>query len=943
MTTETFIFELRTRGAKRSARDIRRIGQSANQVRKTLAFLRSALVVVASVRVFAGLVGAMADFADAMATVRAVTGATTAQFTRMRDAAKELGATTRFTATEAAEGMLALGRAGFSTSEIIETIPRTLALAQAGALELGKASEITAGALRAFGLSTQDAERVVDVFTFTANNSLNTVLDLGEAMRSVAPVASGLGITIEELSAALGTLGNVNIRAGLAGRGLRRVITDLESPTGDLAKILDKLGIKQEEVRISSVGFAEALKVLADAGVGATLAARAFGKRGAAIFATLAANLDATDKFSAALLRAAGITKKTAAIIDDNLKGALFKTKSALEAVLLALGDLGTEAFLQQFFEGLADVLRAIARNIDNVVSALGVLLKAFLALKALRLLFFLLNLRKSFGLLFRIIARNPLGLLATAIAGVTALMTGFQRQLKLTADGAETVEDALTVFGELLDNEVTQAVNGLGFEFEDFQDIVDTMVLNVTKAFVFMLKVISGVIAALKVLFSQDTKSMVQELDANLRVGVRRILNFFKDETNKLLKDLGKETNFFDTTQDQEFLAALRAEVKALTPDVKTMGNAFDEIFDTFDERVQKARTFRELKEFADLPDEFFDPTLPFVEKKLKPGLTPEGIGLDEVTKSTEQLTDALRNLEAAQFPVLRNLDAELKILTTIGEAVENDIELRVEAEELIRRTTRAQLGLGMSTEQLAEEIKVLNQLRREGIIDMKEEEALIRKVTIAQLEQSRDAGDGIKRAFLKLQDDATNAAKFTEKVFTDAFEAVSEGITNMILGIEQDFGAFIRNLGKQLIKLGVQQALLAGIGSITGQKSVSGGAGVRDLTGTLLKSIFSGLGGLFGGPTALQLSGPFKHGGAFKVGAGSSLQSVPGIDNRLVAFRARDGEEVTVTPKNSSGGGSTNIVFNVVARDVNSFLRSQSQLQNRALAGIAQARKKR
>jgi len=467
MATETFIFELRTRGAKRSAADIRRIGKSANQVRRTLAFLRSALVVVASVRVFAQLVGGLANFAQAMATVKAVTGSTTQQFKLMRDVAKDLGATTRFTATEAAEGMLALGRAGFSTNEIIATIPQTLALAQAGALELGKASEITAGALRAFSLDTSQAERVVDVFTFTANNSLNTVLDLGEAMKLVAPIASGVGVSIEELGAALAILGNVNIRASLAGTGLRRVITDLESPTGDLAKILDKLGIKQEEVRVSSVGLFAALKRLREAGVGATLAARAFGKRGAAIAAVLGTAGDSLSDFAKKLKNVQGVTQETARIMDENLNGALLKTKSALEAVLLAFGDIGVETFLVEFFEGLADVLRAVARNIGNVVSAVGVLIKAFIALKAVRLILFLVNVRKSFALLWLVISRNPIGLLATALAGVTALMVGFQDQIKLAEGSSETMGDAMTAFSNIMDGEVTRAVNALGFEFE--------------------------------------------------------------------------------------------------------------------------------------------------------------------------------------------------------------------------------------------------------------------------------------------------------------------------------------------------------------------------------------------------------------------------------------------------------------------------------------------
>lgn len=929
MATETFIFELRTRGAKRSAADIRRIGKSANQVRRTLAFLRSALVVVASVRVFAKLVGGLADFAQAMATVKAVTGATTQQFARMRDVAKELGATTRFTATEAAEGILALGRAGFDTSEIIATIPQTLALAQAGALDLGKASEITAGALRAFGLATSQAERVVDVFTFTANSSLNTVLDLGEAMKLVAPIASGVGVTIEELAASLATLGNVNIRASLAGTGLRRVITDLESPTGDLAKILDKLNISHEKVRVSTVGFAAALKVLSDAGVGATLAARAFGKRGAAIFAVLARNSDSTDKFSAALENIQGITKKTADIMDDNLNGALLKTKSALEAVLLALGDLGVETFLQQFFEGLADVLRAVAKNIGNVVSAIGVLIKAFIALKAIRLILFLVNVRKSFALLWLVISRNPIGLVVGAFAAITSVMVGFQDQIKLTEEGSQTMGDALTAFSEIMDEEVTRAVNALGFEFEDFAGIVKSVVEVSVDAFIFLLRGITGVVAAIRVRFIELRRDQLQ-----FAIERRKQFNEFESLLGGAPKAVQSFFEFFGFDPEAGARELIDLEVKlndvnkALTDLKKTPFEAFLDGFDSLPKRIAQVEALRIAMETISLPADRGDLDVPFVDQQINPGLSADF--LNRETKSREAMTNALRKLEAAQFPFIKQLLEEAEVIEIITDARARGITFLTDENELKKRIIRSNLGLGMSTEQLAEEIKKLNLLRQEGIISLKEEEVLIRKVTIAQLDQQRTAGAGIERAFLKLQDDASNAAKFTEKVFNDAFESVSDGITNMILGIEQDFGSFIRDLGAQLVKLGVQQALLSAGSLFPGAPSspTSNIAGIGGFITGGLKSLFG-----------------FSHGGTFRVGGNTAIESLPGIDNRLVAFRARDGEEVTVTPKNSGVGGvgPTNIVFNVVTRDADSFLRSQSQLQNRALAGIAQARRKR
>ncbi|MCH7989924.1 MAG: hypothetical protein IID46_12345, partial [Planctomycetes bacterium] len=237
------------------------------------------------------------------------------------------------------------------------------------------------------------------------------------------------------------------------------------------------------------------------------------------------------------------------------------------------------------------------------------------------------------------------------------------------------------------------------------------------------------------------------------------------------------------------------------------------------------------------------------FQVNKIEAGKSAKDIGLDEATKSAKQLTDALRALEASVFPLEAAFVAEDKIRQTINEAAAEGITLSVEENELIKRTQRSIAGLSNAKAQLAERVKLLQRLLVAERASLEEVEVATRKATIATLEQSREAGDGIKLAFLKLQNDASNAAKFTEKVFSDAFESVSEGITNMLLGIETDFNAFIRNLGAQLVKLGVQQALLSAGSLFPGAPAspTSGAAGI----GGFVTDFFG-----------------FKHGGAFKVG---------------------------------------------------------------------------
>ena len=132
-----------------------------------------------------------AGFADQMAEVRAVTGAVGADFEKLTGLATELGRTTSFTASQVAEGMTELGRAGYKPAEIFAAIPDVLNLARGTATELGTAAEIAAASMRGFGLSAEDTTRIADVLTATANNSAQTLEDVGEAMNTPDPPGHG--------------------------------------------------------------------------------------------------------------------------------------------------------------------------------------------------------------------------------------------------------------------------------------------------------------------------------------------------------------------------------------------------------------------------------------------------------------------------------------------------------------------------------------------------------------------------------------------------------------------------------------------------------------------------------------------------------------------------------------------------------------------------------
>jgi hypothetical protein len=184
----------------------------------------------------AAIVKVAADFERATNRVSALTGATADQFERLRDQAKELGATTQFSATQAAEAQAFLAQAGFNTDQIFRSLPGTLNLAGAAQLDLGRSADIVSNILTGFQLDVGELDRAVDVLAKAFVSSNTDLEQLGQGFKFVGPVASAFGISLEETAAALGLLGNAGLQASSAGTGLRRIISTL-------AKEQDKLGI----------------------------------------------------------------------------------------------------------------------------------------------------------------------------------------------------------------------------------------------------------------------------------------------------------------------------------------------------------------------------------------------------------------------------------------------------------------------------------------------------------------------------------------------------------------------------------------------------------------------------------------------------------------------------------------------------------------------------
>ena len=199
-----------------------------------------------------------------MSRVQAISGATGKEFDALKQQAMELGASTAFSASEAAEGMENLASAGFNTNEIIAAMPGMLDLAASSGEDLASSADIAASTLRGFGLEAEQAGHVADVLAKNAADTNAAVADTREAMKYAAPVAHNFGISMEECAAAIGIMSDAGIKGGQAGTSLRGALSRLAKPTDDMKEIMNKLGLEFFDSNGKMISLTEQTKMLSE-------------------------------------------------------------------------------------------------------------------------------------------------------------------------------------------------------------------------------------------------------------------------------------------------------------------------------------------------------------------------------------------------------------------------------------------------------------------------------------------------------------------------------------------------------------------------------------------------------------------------------------------------------------------------------------------------------
>lgn len=310
-----------------------------------------------------------ADFEQQMSAVGAVSQATSADMARLEKAAKQFGATTAFSATEAGQGMEFLARAGFSTDEQIAALGPTLNAAAADGIDLATSADIIANTLKGLALPATDAARAADVLALASAKSNTNMTELGEAMRYAAPEAKTLGIDLETTTAVLGAVADAGLKGSIGGSSFTQALIKLAKPTKAGQEILDKFHISMTKTASGGLDMVDVFKQIHSKTAGITdvmergrVVEELFGIRGQKAFTAMETAIDTgkIDTLVTSLNNAEGAAERMAQQRLDNFTGSVTLLKSAVEGFSLETAgrflDVAKES-IQGYTKGISDVV----------------------------------------------------------------------------------------------------------------------------------------------------------------------------------------------------------------------------------------------------------------------------------------------------------------------------------------------------------------------------------------------------------------------------------------------------------------------------------------------------------------------------------------------------------------------------------------------------------
>lgn len=491
---------------------------------KTTGGLLSKNVTLPIVGVGAAAVKTATDFEAGMSEVKAISGATGSEFDALRDKAIEMGAKTKFSASDSADAFKYMAMAGWDASQMMDGIAGIMDLAAASGEDLATTSDIVTDALTAFGLQASDSAHFAGVLAQASSKSNTNVGLMGETFKYVAPVAGALGYSIEDTAVAIGLMANSGIKGSQAGTALRSTITRLAKPVGEAKDAVEELKISITNTDGTMKPLSQTMVELREKFAGLTeeqkaqYAAMLAGQEGmSGLLAIVNASDEDFQKLTDEINNANGAAEDMASVMMDNTAGAVEQLKGALESAGILIGEKLTPYIrkLAEWITGLVEKFNSLSEEEQDQIVKFGLILAAIgpvllILAKVISVVSTVVKAFKLFGTTMTTI-KTSIDLvkagytgLATQMGGIPKLVagisTGFGGMLAPIAAVIAIVAVLVGAFvtlwktnEEFRDNMVgiwnsikesinnffdgvVERINALGFDFENITEVIKTV-----------------------------------------------------------------------------------------------------------------------------------------------------------------------------------------------------------------------------------------------------------------------------------------------------------------------------------------------------------------------------------------------------------------------------------------------------------------------------------
>lgn len=441
-----------------------------------------------------------ADFDSEMSKVSAISGATGTDLDKLRGKAREMGAKTKFSASEAAQGMQYMAMAGWKTQDMMDGLEGIMNLAAASGEDLASTSDIVTDALTAFGLSAKDSSHFSDILAAASSNANTNVSMMGETFKYAAPVLGSLGYTAEDAALAIGLMANAGIKSSQAGTSLRGAITNLAKPTDTVAAAMDKYGISLTDSSGKMLSLRELMEQLRQKLGGlseaeqAQAAAALFGKNAmSGMLAIINGSDKDFEKLAGAIDNCDGSSEKMANTMNDNLQGQITILMSQIQELAISFGEILMPKIrdIVTHVQNFVDKLNAMDEGQKETILRIGMFVAALAPM--------LMGLGKV--ITFSANVSRALGTLSAGLVKAGGFSGVFTKALGLITSPAAIVVGAIAA--------ITAVIIHLWNTNEDFRNTITAIWQKIKDAFTTFAAGISERLSALGITFSDVTSAI--------------------------------------------------------------------------------------------------------------------------------------------------------------------------------------------------------------------------------------------------------------------------------------------------------------------------------------------------------------------------------------------------------------------------------------------------